>query len=280
MAYQNGKKIATSLDDYNRSDIYKNMSGLLTTYHWDYVILKAPAILSNALTTLNQVIRLRTDSIQPPADTQNQPLFSRLRGHQYTQPGMIDTTGQLIFSFQDRADCYVDKLFTLYGYAMSDPYYKGMLLPATEYKWDFEIMRYSPDGQPVKRWLCKDCSMSQMNKDESMTGETNLLGLTSIAFMVDHNIQQFFNNGKWEGDFLMDNNVDSDYVHKWVLDGSAKSGDYSNFYGVDYYNWDKDQLNGPLVAGAKSYNVPSWSFSSKSTSTTTTTTDSTGKSSS
>lgn len=252
MAYSEGGKIKTSMDDYNRSDILKNMSGLLTSYHWDYVILKAPAILSGAKDTLNQVIRLRTDSIQPPADTQQTPLMARLRGHQYTQPGMIDTSGQLIFNFLDRADCFIDKLFTLYGYAMSDPYYKGMLLPATEYKWDFEILRYSPDGLPVKRWLCKDCSMNTMNKDESMTSDTNLLGLASVSFIVDHNIQQFYNNGKWEGDFLLDSSgVDSDYVHKWVLNGSSDGTDYKDFYGCDYYNWNNDPLKDPLVVKDK-----------------------------
>lgn len=249
MAWENGHKKLTSLDDFNRSDLLKNMSGLLTSFHWDYVILKAPTILNANKEEMNKIIRLRTDAIQPPADTQNTPLFANIRGHQYSQPGMISTAGQLVISFLDRSDCYADRLFTHFGYLMSSPEYKTSLLPINTYKWDFEILRYSPDGEPVKRWLCKDCVMSSLSKDESMTSDTQMLGSTTVVFVVDHAIQQFYSNGKWSGGFL----ETTDPVHNWILNGMATTNetivDNTKYYGVDYYNWSEDELKEPLIVG-------------------------------
>ena len=178
------------MEGINRDTIFSNCNDFLTTYDWDFEVVKWPAILkSDGMATK---FRLRTNNIVVPEDPMVEPISVFVRGHRYSQPGDVKNYGICSFSVQDFSDQSIQRYFTQLVYLMSDPQTKAMMSGRPGlFKMNFNIYRLNAALEPVKRWRIIDALPIGINTVDDMSSEKEPLGPSALSFNCDYYVVEY-----------------------------------------------------------------------------------------
>lgn len=187
--------------EYN--NLYSNgTSTLVTSYDWEVHFFKAPPIMtgdsniqSAADKVLNNTFKLRTVAWSAPDINTNTPVTTSIRGHQLSQPGMTQWSGNAQFQAQDFADEALTKYFTLLSVAQDDPYTHSTngRSPNT-FRFGFDIYRCNPQGFYIQRWHCDPCVLIDVNIPNQGSSAKQNLGYIGLSFLIDFFTIQFPKN--------------------------------------------------------------------------------------
>lgn len=169
-----------------------NTKELLSSFEWDFEFVSVPVILSQFKDEqLNKLMRGRTLAVQVPEDPQNNIMSVMIHGHRFQQIGDVPAYGQFVITVQDFADLTIQQIFTKLTYSTSDPETKKVKGNPNDYLFDMRIKRMDPTWNTVKTWVCHDCLVQMADANESMTGDKQPVGSTTISFSVDQYTIEF-----------------------------------------------------------------------------------------
>lgn len=171
------------MNEITRSNIRgKTTSEFITSYEWDFEFDKVPYIIgSNSLKNL----RLRCSQVNTPEEPVSPNMSVNIRGHVFSQIGLVMHAGTFTIVSQDFSDTSVQQPLMKLMYAICDPTTKATIGSPRDFFFDCRIYQLNAKREIIKVWVCKDCLLQSVQIADDMTSEKNIIGQTNVMFSTD-----------------------------------------------------------------------------------------------
>ena len=154
----------------------------LTSYEWDFEFVNPPSILGS---DFQKNLRLRCTEVATPEEPQSPNMSVNIRGHIFSQVGMIMHNGAFVLTVQDFSDMALQKPIMEMLYAICDPITKAVNGSVNDYRFNFKLYQMNAEREIVKVWKCKDCLLQAINVNDSMTSDKSIIGQMTLNISTD-----------------------------------------------------------------------------------------------